>query len=88
MSLIALRLRYHHHGSGKTKAVYRVKAAGYTPPKEGEVGFKKIKNKLISMLKGKNVELKNFRDIDYDCLVCDVYIERKNLADHFLNYRD
>jgi hypothetical protein len=66
----------------------RVKAAGYTPPEEREYDFKGILDRLVKLISGKEVSLENFREIDYDCLVCDVIIEGKNLVDYFFEYRD
>ena len=64
----------------------RVKAAGYNPPGEGEVGFMKTVDRLAKLITGKKVELKNFREVDYDCLVCGVYFDGSNLAEYFSEY--
>jgi len=45
-------------------------------------------DKLRKLLLEKEVELKNFIDIDYDRLICDVYFGGKYLADYFPNYKN
>ncbi len=66
----------------------RVKPACYNPPDEKQVGHKKAKDKLKFLLSGKEVELKNFVDVDYDCLVCDVILDGRNLVDIFPEYKE
>jgi hypothetical protein len=66
-----------------SQAGIRVRAAGYSPPGENEYGFKNLLDRLTKYISGKEVELKNFREIDYDCLVCDVFVDGRNLADYF-----
>jgi len=66
----------------------RVKAAGYTTPEEGQIGHQVAKKRLRTLLSGKETELKNFVDIDYDRLVCNVYFNGKNLADYFPEYKE
>ncbi len=56
--------------------------------KEGQPGYQNAKDKLRKLIFEKEVELKNFVDIDYDRLVCDVYFDGKNLADYFPNYKE
>ena len=66
----------------------RVRPAGYNTPEGGKVGYQESKNKLRRLILEKEVELKNFVDIDYDRLVCDVYFNGKNLADYFPEYKE
>jgi endonuclease YncB( thermonuclease family) len=66
----------------------RVRPAGYYPPEEKQFGFEKAKDKLKLLLSGREVELKNFVDIDYDCLVCDVILDGRNLIDIFPEYKE
>lgn len=66
----------------------RVRPAGYNPPEENQLGYEKAKDKLKYLILKKEVELKNFADVDYDRLVCDVYIDGKNLAEYFSQYKD
>jgi endonuclease YncB( thermonuclease family) len=65
----------------------RVKPAGYNPPEENQPGYKKARDKLKFLLSGKEVELKNFVDVDFDCLICDVIFDGKNLIDIFPEYK-
>lgn len=60
-----------------------VRPSGCNVPEEGQPGCTKAKNKLRHLILGKEVELKNFVDIDYGRLICDVYAEGKGLADYF-----
>lgn len=64
------------------KSGIRVKVAGLSVPQEGEVGYSRIKKKLESIILGREVELRNERGIIYDRLVCDVYLDGKNLTDY------
>jgi len=57
--------------------------AEFDVPREGEVGYSRIKNKLENLLQGREVELRNERGMNDDRLVCDVYIDGKNLVDYF-----
>lgn len=66
----------------------RVRPIGYNTPEGGQVGYQGAKDKLTRLILEKEVELKNFADIDYDRLVCDVYFNGKNLADYFPEYRE
>ena len=66
----------------------RVRPAGYNTPEGGQVGYQESKNKLRRLILEKEVELRNFDDIDYDRLVCDVYFNGRNLADYFPEYKE
>ena len=66
----------------------RVRPTGYNTPEGGQVGYQESKNKLRRLILEKEVELRNFVDIDYDRLVCDVYFNGKNLADYFPEYKE
>ena len=66
----------------------RVRAVGYSSPGEYEYGFKDLLDRFSKFILGKEVELRNFREVDYDCLVCDVFIDGRNLADYFSEYKD
>ena len=66
----------------------RVRPAGYNPPEENQLGYKEAKDKLKFLLLKKEVELKNFVDVDYDRLVCDVILDSKNLIDIFPEYKE
>ena len=57
----------------------KVKVAGVEAPREGEVGYERAKANLKSAISGKKVELKNKKDVDFDCLVCDVYLDGENI---------
>ena len=66
----------------------RVRPAGYNTPEEEQPGYREAKNRLKALISGKEVELKNFADIDYDRLVCDVYLNGKNLVEYFPEYKE
>ena len=53
-------------------------------PCEGEVGYDKAKKKLESIIMDREVELRNKKEADFDCLICDVYLNWKNVADYLL----
>jgi endonuclease YncB( thermonuclease family) len=58
----------------------KVRVAGIEVLFEGEVGYKKAKAKLKSIVKGREVELRNEKEVDFDRLVCDVYVDGENVA--------
>jgi endonuclease YncB( thermonuclease family) len=60
----------------------KVKVAGIEVPYEGEAGYEKAMAKLKSAVEGREVELRNEKEVDYDRLVCDVYVDGKNVADY------
>ena len=60
----------------------RVRVAGIVVLFEGEVGYEKAKAKLKSAVEGREVELRNEKEVDYDKLVCDVYVDGENVADY------
>ena len=60
----------------------RVRVAGIEVLYEGELGYKKAKAKLKSAVEGREVELRNEKEVDYDRLVCDVYVDGENVADY------
>ena len=66
----------------------RVRPFGYYPPEEEQVGYRRAEDKLKSLLSGREVELKNFVDVDYDCLVCDVILDGRNLIDILPEYKE
>ena len=66
----------------------RVRPTGYNTPEEGQPGYERAKERLGELILGREVELKNFADIDCDRLVCDVYFNGKNLADYFPEYKE
>ncbi|MFO8078258.1 MAG: hypothetical protein R6U21_06430, partial [Thermoplasmatota archaeon] len=58
----------------------KIQVAGIEAPREGEVGYEKAKDKLKSALEGKKAELKNIKQVDFDRLVCDVYLDGENVT--------
>ena len=58
----------------------KVRVAGIEALYENEPGYEKAKAKLKSAVEGKEVELKNKKEVDYDKLVCDVYVDGENVA--------
>lgn len=63
----------------KDQSGIKVKVANIEAPREGEVGYERAKVNLKSVLEGKKVELKNKKDVDFDCLVCDVYVDGEDI---------
>ena len=60
-----------------------IRPAGYDTPEEGQAGYEEAKRRLAKLILGKEIELRNFIKITYDRLLCDVYLEDKNLKDYF-----
>lgn len=60
----------------------KVRVAGIEAPREGEVGYEKAKAWLKSAIEGKQAELKNIKEVDFDRLVCDVYVDNKNILNN------
>lgn len=63
-----------------------VRPIGYDTPELGQPGYQTAKDKLVGLVLGKYVELKNVAKITYRRLLCDVYYDGKNLADYFAEY--
>ena len=63
-----------------------VRPRGYDAPEKGEPGYYEAKAKLEKLILGKNVDLRNPVGVTYGRLLCDVYINGKNLADYFPEY--
>ncbi|MFH2063894.1 MAG: thermonuclease family protein [Pseudomonadota bacterium] len=61
----------------------RVRPAGYNTPELHTPGGQAAKAKLERLIHGKQVELGTAYKIDRGRLVCEVYINNKNLADYF-----
>lgn len=64
-----------------------VRPTGYDAPEEGQPGHDKATEKLEKVILGKEVELKSVVRIDRGRLVCDVFVDSKNLADFFPEYK-
>lgn len=64
-----------------------IRPNGYNTPEKGEAGFEQAKQKLSRLINGKEVELKNAITLTYGRLLCDVYIDGKNLKDYFQEYQ-
>lgn len=64
-----------------------VRPTGYNTPELGKPGSGETTLKLLNLLKGRMVELKNVVNISYGRIVCDVYLDGKNLADYFPEYK-
>jgi endonuclease YncB( thermonuclease family) len=61
----------------------RVRPAGYDAPELHAYGGQAVKERLSSLVYGKQVELGTAYKIDRGRLVCEVYLGNTNLADHF-----
>ncbi len=65
----------------------RVRAAGYNAPEQGQLGYEAANRRLRNLIDGKEVDLKNPIKITYGRLLCEVYLNGKNLADYFPEYK-
>jgi len=63
----------------KDQSGIKVKIADIEAPLGGEIGYERAKVSLKWALKEKKVELKNKKDVDLDCLVCDVYVDDEDV---------
>lgn len=64
-----------------------VRPNGYDTPEKSEAGFEQAKQKLTRLINGKEVELKNPITFTYGRLLCDVYVDGKNVKDFFQEYQ-
>ncbi len=64
-----------------------VRANGYNTPEKGFRGYQAAREKLAGLILGKEVELRNVVNLTYGRLLCDVYLDGKNIASHFTQYR-
>lgn len=64
----------------------RVRPTGYDAPEIHASGGPAAKAKLEGLILGKQVELRAAVKVDRGRLVCDVYLNGKNLADFFPEY--
>jgi endonuclease YncB( thermonuclease family) len=65
----------------------RVRPKGYDAPETGTSGAASATKTLSNLLVGQDIELSNAVTIDRGRLVCDVYLNGKNLADYFTRYQ-
>jgi endonuclease YncB( thermonuclease family) len=70
----------------KGKSGNRVRPTGYDTPEEGQQGFEQARNKLFSLIYNKEVELGTAYRVDRARLVCDVFLNGRNLASYFPEY--
>jgi endonuclease YncB( thermonuclease family) len=71
----------------KGEAGDRVSPTGYDAPEQGTSGAGAATTRLHGLLYRKTIELGKFATIDRGRLVCDVYLNGKNLADFFTRYQ-
>ncbi len=64
----------------------RVRPAGYDAPELYTSNGQKAKEALSKLIHGRQVELKSAYKVDRGRLVCEVFVENKNLADFFPEY--
>lgn len=64
-----------------------VQARGYDPPKSGKEAMS-LEQRLSIMLQNKKVQLGTPHGIQDEKLLCDVYFNGVNLADHFSQYKE
>lgn len=65
----------------------RVRPTGYDAPELPSASGQSAKSKLASLIHGKQVELGNAVKIDRGRLVCDVFLNGRNLADYFPEFK-
>lgn len=65
----------------------RVRPAGYDAPEIGELGGVSATLKLSQLILHKQVELGTAYRVDRGRLVCEVFLQGRNLADFFRQYR-
>lgn len=65
----------------------RVRPTGYNTPELPSPSGQTAKNKLETLILGKEVELRRAYTIDRGRLVCDVYYNARSLADYFPEYK-
>ncbi len=65
----------------------RVRPAGYDTPEITQFGWQSAKDKLAGLILGRWVELGNAYRVDRGRLVCEVFVQGRNLADYFRQYR-
>lgn len=66
-----------------------VKAKGYKAPAEGHPLHKRALQKSEKLLLGKTIELKSPVNLtDEGQLLCDVYVDGKNVAEYFPEFRN
>ena len=63
-----------------------IRPTGYDTPEKGAKEYIEMTNKLAILILNKEVEI-NPVSFSYDRLVCDVYIDGKNIADFFPEYK-
>jgi micrococcal nuclease len=64
-----------------SKSANIVRPTGFDAPETGTPFSKRTEGQLTKIILGKNVELKNAKTISYGRVVCDVFINGKNLSD-------
>jgi len=64
----------------------RIRPDGYNTPEKGDPKFQETKEKLEQLLLNKEIELKKPVMLSYGRLLCDVYLNDKNLKTYFPEY--
>lgn len=65
----------------------RVRPTGYDAPELHAYGGQVAKDKLERLILGKQVDLRTAHRVDRGRLVCDVFLQGRNLADYFSKYQ-
>lgn len=65
----------------------RIRPAGYDAPEFPSYAGQAAKDKLVRLVGGKQVDVGNAYKIDRGRLVCDVFLNGRNLADYFPEYK-
>ncbi len=65
----------------------RVRPAGYDAPELNTYGGQAAKDKLSRLIYGKQVELRAAYRVDRSRLVCEVFLQNRNLKDYFSDYQ-
>ncbi len=63
----------------KNSAGDRVRIAHFNAPELHELGGQAARTKLENLILNKWVELKNYKELSYDRLVCDVFLDGEDI---------
>lgn len=65
-----------------------IRPLGYDTPEKGQPGYEAAKAKLVNLIQGKQVDVRDPASVDvYGRLLAHVYYNGVNLVDHFPEYK-
>ncbi len=70
------------------KSGSRVRPAGYDAPELGGIAAAAARSWLTELLLNKTVQLGEVHGIHFGRLVCDVFIDGRNLVEYYEDYKD